>query len=162
MPSHFIPPQEYGEFPKTEVNAILQGVTAVMESWAHLPSRYIGMPVEGPAFLPLEFSVRFSGHATGFLNVRTTPDVAKVLILKVGGRKALKSAEVEVFKEFVDVFSGRLMAYLWGNNWGLLRMELPNFTTPKSWPKKEPTACCAFIVEHWPVEVRLWIDQEFE
>lgn len=158
MPSYFMPPQEYGEFPKTEVNAILQGVTAVMESWAHLPSRYIGVPVEGPASLPLEFSVRFSGYASGFLNVRTSIEMARALVRQTNGKNVTRVPVEDVFKEFVDIFSGKLMAYLWGNNWGLLKMEMPTFTQPKNWPEKEPTACCAFIVENWPVEVRLWID----
>src|SRR5271163_2592289 len=114
MPSYFLPPTEYGNSPKTEVNAILQGVTAVLESWAHLPSRYIGIPVDGPAPLPLEFSVRFAFHTTGFLNVRTAPELAKILLNHTQGGQVKKLSE-EVVREFVDIFSGRLMAYLWGN-----------------------------------------------
>ena len=160
MPSYFAIPQEYGEFPKSELNGILQGVAVVFESWAHLSSRYIGLPVEGPAPLSLEFSVKFSGHSSGFLNVRTTKEMAQILFKSVKGKSASLLPEEEVFKEFVAIFSGRLMAYLWGNNWGLFKSDAPVFSTPQDWPQKQPTASCAFLVENWPVEVRLWIETE--
>jgi hypothetical protein len=160
MPSYFAIPQEYGEFPKSELNGILQGVAVVLESWANLSSRYIGAPVEGPAPMPLEFSVKFSGHSSGFLNVRTTAEMAKILLRSGEGKTVRQLPEEEVFKEFVSIFSGRLMAYLWGNNWGLFKSDAPVFSTPEHWPKSQPAASCAFLVENWPVEVRLWIETD--
>ena len=160
MPAYAAIPQENGEFPKSELNGILQGVSVVLESWANLSSRYIGVPVEGPAPLPLEFSVKFSGQATGYLNVRTSDELAKVLHHSIKSKNRAFASEDDIFKEFVAVFSGRLMAYLWGNNWGLFKSDAPVFSTPKDWPKETPSACCAFIVENWPVEIRLWIEGE--
>jgi hypothetical protein len=160
MPSYFAVPPEYGEFPKSELNGILQGVAVVLETWANLPSRYIGVPVEGPAPMSLEFSVKFSGQASGYLNVRTTNEMAQVLLRSLEGKTDHPLQEDEVFKEFVVIFSGRLMAYLWGNNWGLFKSDPPSFSTPKNWPQDQPAASCAFLVENWPVEVRLWVEPE--
>jgi hypothetical protein len=160
MPSYFAIPQEYGEFPKSELNGILQGVAVVLESWAHLSSRYIGLPVEGPAPLSLEFSVKFSGQASGFLNVRTTKEMAQILLKSFKVKSSHSLPEEEIVKEFVAIFSGRLMAYLWGNDWGLFKSDAPIFSTPQDWPQYQPTASCAFLVENWPVEVRLWIENQ--
>jgi hypothetical protein len=162
MPAYVAIPQQNGEFPKSELNGILQGVSVVLESWANLSSRYIGVPVEGPAPLPLEFSVKFSGQASGYLNVRTSDEMAKVLHRSIQSKNGSFITEEAIFKEFVAVFSGRLMAYLWGNNWGLFKSDAPVFSTPENWPASAPSACCAFIVENWPVEIRLWIESDTE
>ncbi len=160
MPAYIAIPQQNGEFPKSELNGILQGVSVVLESWANLSSRYIGVPVEGPAPLPLEFSVKFSGQASGYLNVRTSDELAKVLYRSIQTKAKSHISQDDIFREFVAVFSGRLMAYLWGNNWGLFKSDAPTFSTPENWPKTDPSACCAFIVENWPVEIRLWIETD--
>jgi hypothetical protein len=61
-----------------------------------------------------------------------------------------------VIKEFANLLSDRLMAYLWGNHRRPFKYDEQFFSAPPHWPKGELTACGAFIVENFPVEVRLW------
>lgn len=158
MTSYFAVPEPSDRIPKSELNGILKSVDSVLQSWANLSSHYIGMPAEGPATLPLEVSVRFSFPHPIFLNVRTTDELAKVLVSSIRCQAIYSIPEEEIFKEFVNLLSDRLMVYLWGNNKRPFRCEEQILSTPQNWPLGEPDAGCAFIVENFPIEVRLWTE----
>jgi len=156
--SYFAVPEPSDRIPKSELNGILKSVDSVLQSWANLSSHYIGMPAEGPANLPLEVSVRFSFPHPIFLNVRTTSELARVLVNSIRCQAVYSIPEEEIFKEFVNLLSDRLMVYLWGNNRRPFRRDEQFHSTSRNWPLGEPTAGCAFIVENFPIEVRLWTE----
>jgi hypothetical protein len=58
--SYFAVPESKGRIPKSELSGILKSMESILKSWADLSARFIGAPAEGPADLPLEFSVLFS------------------------------------------------------------------------------------------------------
>jgi len=160
MTSYSAVPEPSNQIPQSELNGILKSVEAVLQSWAHLSSRYIGMPAEGPATLPLEFSVRFSAPFSLFLNIRTTNEMAQVIIHSIRGQILFPISDEEAFKEFANLLSDRLMGYLWGNNRRPFKPDEQFLSVPQNWPIGEPTACAAFIVENSPIEVRLWTEFE--
>ncbi len=157
MQVYFPAPLEYQDFPKAEMNAVMEAMKNVLHSWAYLPSGSIGAPVEGPAPLQLERSVRLSGRALGYLNVRTNPELSKILAEYAQGEPVAVENQEDAFHEFVNIFCGHLMTYLWGKEGKGFDSFLPIPTTPADWPITSPAASCAFIVEDIPVEVRLWI-----
>jgi hypothetical protein len=148
---------EHQDFPKAEQNAIMEAMKNVLHSWAYLPSGSIGAPVEGPAPLAVERSVRLSGRALAYLNLRTTPELSKMLSQYAKGEENQGADDEDAFHEFVNIYCGHLMTYLWGKEGAQFDSYLPIPTTPSDWPSSMPAAACAFLVENIPVEVRLWI-----
>jgi hypothetical protein len=142
--------EECSEFLKDELKVIFQGVDSVLKTWARTSTRYIGIPVEERDPLPLEVSAEIFGRISGVLNIRTTPDMARVLFL--GSPRF--SAE-EVFKEFAAVLSGRLSAHFQGKNRGVFVSGAPEASKFGYGSESETIGCCAFVVENWPVEVRV-------
>jgi hypothetical protein len=155
-------PEPSDQIPQSELNGILKSVDSVLQSWANLPSQYIGMPAEGPASLSLEFSIRFSYPFSVFLNIRTTSEMAQAMIRSIRGQTLFPISEDEIFKEFANLLSDRLMTYLWGNNRRPFKSDEQFFSVPENWPQGEPTACGAFIVENLPIEVRFWTESKRE
>ena len=157
MPTYFPAPLEYQDFPKAEQSAVQEAMRHVLHSWAYLPCGSIGAPVEGPAPLVIERSVRLSGRALAFLNIRTTPELSKMLAQCAQGEENHGDNGEDAFHEFVNIYCGHLMTYLWGKAGAKFDSFLPVPTTPMDWPNVQPSASCAFLVENIPVEVRLWI-----
>jgi hypothetical protein len=156
MAPYLAVPEPADQVPDSEFNGILKSLETVLQSWVNLSSRYIGMPAEGPAALPLELSIRFTSPYPVFLNVRTTSEMTQVMIHSLTGPILFPISDEEVFREFASLFSDRLMAYLWGNNRRPFKSDEQFYSQPRNWPPGEPTACAAFIVENFPIEVRLW------
>jgi len=143
--------EECSEFLKDELKVIFQGVDSVLKTWARTSTRYIGIPVEESDPLHIEVSAEVLGRFTGILNVRTTPDMARVLLL---GSSVKRFSEVEVFKEFSAVLSRRLSAHFQGKNRSFFVSDKPRVSTQGN-PESQTIGCCAFVVENWPVEVRV-------
>jgi hypothetical protein len=160
MQTYYPAPLEYQGFPKAELNAIMESMRHVLHSWAYLPSGPIGTPVEGPARLDLERSVILSGRALAFLNVRTCPELTSLLSQCAMGEPGSAADAEDAFHEFVNIYCGHLTTYLWGKEGAKFNSFLPVPSTPTEWPRVEPSASCAFLVENIPVEVRLWIKDD--
>lgn len=160
MPPYLQPPLEPQEFPKSEMRALLESMRHVMNSWAYLAPFDIGLPAEGPAFLEMEKSVYFSGRAKGILNIRTTPELASILAEYASGEPGGAEDAKDAFREFVNIFCGHLMTFLWGQESAGFDPYLPQDSTQKDWPAAPPSAACCFLVGNSPVEVRLWVERE--
>jgi hypothetical protein len=160
MPIYQPAPLEHQDFPKAEVKAVQEAMKYVLHSWAYLPSGSIGAPVEGPARMDLERSVRLSGRALAYVNLRTNRELSGLLAQFAKGEVDPASDGEDAFHEFVNIYCGHLMTYLWGRGGAQFESFLPVPTTPTDWPKHPPTASCVFLVEDVPVEVRLWIKGE--
>lgn len=160
MRTYYPAPLEHHDFPKAEQSAVMEAMKHVLHSWAYLTAGPIGAPVEGPARLPLERSVALSGRALATLNLRTNPDLSGLLSQSATGEEDEIGDPEDAFQEFVNIYCGHLMTYLWGKSGSHFDSFLPIPTTPKDWPAAAPSASCAFLVENIPVEVRLWIKAE--
>ncbi len=160
MPSYVPAPLEPQEFPKSELRAVLESMRLVMNSWAYLAPFDIGFPAEGPTFLNLEKSVHFTGRARGILNVRTTPELGALLAEYTQGEPGTPEAADDAFREFVNIYCGHLMTFLWGQENAAFDPYLPVDSTPAQWPSASPSAACCFLVGDAPVEVRLWVERE--
>jgi hypothetical protein len=160
MENYPVSPLQREEFPKAELNALIEAMRFVLESWAFLPSGHIGVPVDGPAKLPLERSVNLTGKTQAYLNIRTVPELGALISQYARGEEGGTEGAEDAFNEFVNIFCGHLVTYLWGREKSVFESYLPIPTTPADWPEVEPTASCAFITEDMPIEVRLWIKEE--
>ncbi len=156
MLTHFEIPEEYGYFPKGELEGVLEGAEIVLQTWG--TSRKGGAPAEkSPRFV--EFSVGFLGRFFGILNVRATLDMAKALLGSAKGVSFEHLSEKEITKEFSNVLMGRLTAHLWVKNWGVFVSGVPQLSASGMWADGKPLASCTFVVEDWPVEVRLMTEK---
>jgi hypothetical protein len=159
MLTYFEIPEEYGYFPKGELEGILEGVEIVLKTWGQTASRKSGSLTgkSDPRFL--EFSVGFLGRFFGILNVRATLDMAKSLLDSAKGTSINHLSQEEIIKEFSAVVMGRLTAHLWVKNWGVFVCGVPQLSASGIWADGKPLASCAFAVEDWPVEVRLMTEK---
>lgn len=133
----------------------------VLEKWAFLPCDFMGLPVEGPAHLPLERMVGFTGPLDGFLVVRAPEGFGQYLWENVSGEdKALQDIpHADAFSEFVNLYFGHLLTVLRNCTGGSFDPYLPQLSNPALWPEGQPDAALALLVENMPVEVRLWLEK---
>jgi chemotaxis protein CheY-P-specific phosphatase CheC len=131
----------------------------VLEKWAFMPSDNIGTTVEGPANLPLERMVGFSGPLEGFLVVRAPERFGKYLWENVSGEENSSSTipHGDAFTEFVNLYFGHLLTSMNEFRMGNFDPYLPQPSHPELWPKGTPSSAVALLVEDMPVEIRLWI-----
>ena len=160
MTPYPVKPQKREEHPPAEMNALMEAMRYVLETWSYLPSGHIGQPVEGPAKLGMERSVRITGRANAFLTLRTLPELGSILYQYARGEEGGQEGAEDAFNEFVNIYCGHLMTYLWGKDRAQFNPYLPVPSTPKDWPSGPPSAACVFITEDIPLEVRLWIERE--
>ncbi len=134
---------------------------AVLEKWAFLPCDYIGNAVEGPASLPLERMVGFSGPMEGCLVVRSSARFGKHLWENVSGNDLSPddTPHGDAFSEFVNLYFGHLLTLFRQSVEGTFDPFLPQSSIPSLWPDRQPDAALALLVENIPVEVRLWLDK---
>jgi len=134
---------------------------AVLEKWAFLPCDFMGDTVEGPANLPLERMVGFSGPLEGCLVVRSSAGFGKHLWENVSGDDESEgdTPHGDAFSEFVNLYFGHLLALFRQSVEGTFDPFLPQSSIPSLWPDRRPDAALALLVENIPVEVRLWIDR---
>lgn len=151
-------PEESRTAPLTDME-LFQVFQGVVEKWAFLPCVEIGPLVEGPAHLPLERMVCFSGVVEGFLVVRAPHRFGQCLWENIAGAEGTGEtlAHNDAFNEFVNLFFGHLSPSLRRPGQGLLNPYLPQASYPGLWPQRRPQASLAALVEDMPVEVRLWL-----
>ncbi len=138
---------------------LLDVFRGVLEKWAFLSCSDMGPVVEGPAPLPLERAVRFSGPLNGSLVVRA-PEAFGLYLWEnaSGGTEAAQAGvRTDAFNEFVNLFCGHLLTSLRRSVQGAFNPYLPQISSPEQWPPHQPQFSMALLVEDMPVEVRLWI-----
>jgi chemotaxis protein CheY-P-specific phosphatase CheC len=133
----------------------------VLEKWAFLPCDSMGATVEGPAHLPLERMVGFSGPIEGYLVVRAPERFGKYLWENVSGDEDSPDTTPhgDAFSEFVNLYFGHLLSSLRQSVEGTFDPFLPQPSDPTIWPQRQPNAALALLVEDMPVEVRLWFSR---
>lgn len=134
---------------------------AVLEKWAFLTCDLMGNTVDGPANLPLERMVGFSGPLEGYLVVRSSESFGKYLWENVSGSETVldTAPHGDAFSEFVNLYFGHLLTVLRRHVEGIFDPYLPQSSIPSLWPDRKPDAALALLVGNIPVEVRLWIQR---
>jgi hypothetical protein len=147
------------DIPSIKSQELFEVFQMVLEKWAFLPCDSMGATVEGPAHLPLERMVGFSGPIEGFLVVRAPERFGQYLWENVGGEDGAANGipHGDAFSEFVNLYFGHLLTNLREFVQGTFDPYLPQPSNPTLWPKDQPEAALALLVEDMPVEVRLWL-----
>jgi chemotaxis protein CheY-P-specific phosphatase CheC len=151
-------PEAPGHIPAIKNQELFEVFQSVLEKWAFLSCDSMGATVEGPAYLPLERMVGFSGPVEGFLVVRAPERFGQYLWENVAGedKAANTIPHGDAFSEFVNLYFGHLLTNLREFVQGTFDPYLPQPSHPALWPKYQPEAALALLVEDMPVEVRLW------
>lgn len=146
-------------FTSLQSQELFEVFRTVLEKWAFMPSDAIGTAVEGPANLPLERMVGFSGPLEGFLVVRAPERFGKFLWENVSGEENSTSTipHGDAFTEFVNLYFGHLLTSMTEFRMGNFDPYLPQSSHPALWPKEKPQSAVALLVEDMPIEIRLWI-----
>jgi hypothetical protein len=155
MLTYFAGPEERDKFPISGLNGILQGVSVVLNKWAEKASHYGAMPIAEIDPLYFDFTIKFTGRSTGILSVRTTPDLAMILLAASEAVALRNLSQEEIYSEFAAVLSGRLMAHLWITDKDFFISGAPTFSNTGIWADHQTMGSCAFLVKQWPVEVRV-------
>lgn len=147
--------------PSIKSQDLFEVFQVVLERWAFLPCDFMGTTVEGPANLPLERMVGFSGPLEGCLVVRSSAHFGKHLWENVSGNDAPEgdTPHGDAFSEFVNLYFGHLLTLFRQSVEGTFDPFLPQSSIPALWPDREPNVALALLVENIPVEVRLWMER---
>ncbi|MGH7739835.1 MAG: hypothetical protein ACREL1_06775 [bacterium] len=120
--------------------------------YVDLACESIGEPVEGPSVMSLERGLRLTGPIRGFLVLRANRKLGDVLLEK---RPDSDSREA-VFDYLARLFVEKWVRAKWNlRDFDPIVTELCN---PGVWPAGAPQAARALLVEHYPVEIRLWME----
>jgi chemotaxis protein CheY-P-specific phosphatase CheC len=151
-------PEAPADIPAIKNQELFEVFQSVLEKWAFLSCDSMGATVEGPAYLPLERMVGFSGPVEGFLVVRAPERFGQYLWENVAGEDKAPNtiSHGDAFSEFVNLYFGHLLTNLREFVQGTFDPYLPQPSHPALWPKYQPEAALALLVEDMPVEVRLW------
>ena len=155
MLTYFAGPEEQDKIPISGLNGILQGVSVILNKWAEKASHFGAMPIADTDPLYFDFTIKFTGRSTGILSVRTTPDLAMILLAASEAISIRDLSQDEIYTEFAAVLSGRLMAHLWITDKDFFISGAPTFSNAGIWADHKTAASCAFLVKKWPVEVRI-------
>jgi hypothetical protein len=129
---------------------------SIFEKGAGLSADYLGLPVEGPSVMSLERSVYLSGSFQGLFVVRAHRKLADLLLEKTAAPKAASVSEEVVFNQWVERFCLEALKAFWKP--GDFKPFSIHPCNPRLWPRRMPIAACAFLVEHYPVEIRFWME----
>jgi hypothetical protein len=129
---------------------------SILEKGAGLSADYLGLPVEGPSVMSLERSVYLSGSFQGLWVVRAHRKLVDLVIEKTAVRKAAPVSEEAVFDQWVERFCLEALKTFWKPS--DFKPFSINHSNPRLWPQRTPISACAFLVEHYPVEIRFWME----
>jgi hypothetical protein len=99
------------------------------------------------------------GPLHGLLHIRASADLASLVSKRVFEKEGLRARTQAAFKEFRELFAGRLMADLWGQHGTWFKSNFPSFTQAAC-RDFQPSAHWVFFFEEKPIEVYLWFDRD--
>jgi hypothetical protein len=129
-----------------------------VEYWAGAGIEYLGMASDEPIDMPVEVSLRWKGSISGTLVIRCYPEFLKWLTESRDYKPLHLCTEKEIFNEMSTLYCVYLIQYFWIAELFELGLILPRPSTSSDWPLREPDSTCSMLVEHNPVEIRLWVD----
>jgi hypothetical protein len=130
----------------------------VLSETADLACESIGEPVEGPSVMSLERSVKLEGPIHALVVLRAHRKLGGMLLEKSGNGNGHSDSREAAFDYLVRFYCERLV-----QAYGSLRDFAPLTTQisgPQLWAARAPSAGCALLVEMYPVEIRIWFEDE--
>lgn len=110
------------------------------------------------ADLPMERMVILSGTLRGFAILRADRGFPAFLRERREGRTPMAYGEAETFEELLSLFALFLFHDQWTREDFTIGPLRPFRSIPQDWPTGPPTAVCGMMVEGFPVEVRVWLE----
>ncbi len=131
----------------------------ILRSWDAGEIRHLAPP-DGPvSYLPLERMVTLTGSLNGLLVVRSTREFAVHLRGQRENTPLGRYPEEEVFEELISLFCLYLFHDFWRPHLFKIGPILPFPSIPRDWPAENPDSFCALTVNGFPLEIRLWLNE---
>jgi hypothetical protein len=130
----------------------------ILRSWEAQKIQHLNPPAGPISDLPLERMVTLTGALNGLLVVRSTRDFAVRLRSQRGNSPLGRYPEEEVFEELISLFCLYLFHDFWRPHLFKVGPIHPFRSLPCDWPKEEPTSSSGLMVDGYPVEIRLWLN----
>ncbi|HTA17012.1 MAG TPA: hypothetical protein VK786_04635 [bacterium] len=143
-------------------HGLAEVVGEVISDWAFLSAVHSGKPAPGPAPLDLEFSVSLRGPLSSLLVLRADKAFGAELAHASTGDPGAREQAADAFRELCNMVASHLLTNFFGGREMIYDPFVPVPSLPERWPDREPTVECVMLVEHFPVEARLWIDARAE
>ena len=115
----------------------------------HFPSK--------TSYAPLERMALLTGRLNGTLVIRTTLEFAEWLRNLRADTSLGRYSEIEIFEELVSLYCLYLFHDFWVPQDFQIGPIRPFRSVPSDWPSGAPHAVCDYLVEDFPVEIRLWM-----
>jgi hypothetical protein len=132
----------------------------VISDWAFLPVQMAGKPAPGPAELALEYSVLLKGAFKCRLVLRGDAKLGAELAHASTGDPAAREQAEDAFRELCNLFASHFLTRFRPAQSSSFGPFLPEVSTPLSWPSRQPDSECVAIVDKYPFEIRLWMENE--
>jgi hypothetical protein len=130
----------------------------ILRSWDAREIRHLAPPYGQVQDLPLERMVTLTGALNGLLVVRSTRDLAIHLRNQRGNTPLGRYPEEEVFEELISLFCLYLFHDFWRPHLFQVGPIHPFRSIPRDWPSENPTSASSLLVDGFPVEIRLWLN----
>ncbi|HET9870226.1 MAG TPA: hypothetical protein VFR02_07015 [bacterium] len=127
---------------------------SALSDYADLACEPIGAPVEGPAVMSLERSIRLSGPIRGLIVVRAHRRLGGLLLERAAGGNGHSDSREAAFDYLVRLFAEKWVRSRWAL--GDFDPLTTDISSPQVWPLGPPRDSAALLVEHCPVEIRIW------
>jgi hypothetical protein len=132
-------------------------IDQVLSDWAFLSAVPAGKPAAGPADMALEFSVSLSGPFECLLNLRAGYAFAQELAQASTGDPGAREQASDAFKELCNLVASHLLTAFFGGSHLVFEPFVPQLTGPAQWPAESPNVASVMLVNHLPLEARLWV-----
>jgi len=133
-------------------------IDKVLGDWAFLSASPAGKPAEGPAPLPVEFSVKLRGPLNFMLVLRSSEAFAAELAHASTGDPSAREEGADAFRELCNLVASHLLTSFCGGLALSFEPFLPQASRPEDWPPRDPDSQSVMLVERFPVEARLWVE----
>jgi hypothetical protein len=143
-------------------HGLAEVISEVISDWAFLSALPSGKPAPGPAPLDLEFTVTLKGPLVSVLVMRASRQFGEELAQASTGDPAAREQAADAFRELSNIVASHLLTDFFGGRELAYAPFVPLPSVPDGWPAGEPTVECVLIVERFPLEARLWIDEAAE
>jgi hypothetical protein len=130
----------------------------IVRSWDAQEIRHLTPPSGQIADLPLERMITLTGALNGLLVVRTTRDFAVRLRNQREKTPLGRYPEEEVFEELISLFCLYLFHDFWRPHLFQVGPIHPFRSVPRDWPGENPTSSSSLMVDGFPLEIRLWLN----
>lgn len=128
----------------------------ILRSWGSGQIQRVLSPLE-TTYAPLERMTILTGTLSGTLVVRSSLEFAVQLRNLRSDSSLGRYSEAEVFEEMISLYS----LYLFHDFWIPQDFQVgpihPFRSVPADWPLGQPHAVSNYLVDGFPVEIRLWM-----